>query len=205
MTIDTGIVAAAEAAHAPVVTATVKPADAKISGGDSPEMASDEIAEFMARVVPWPAPNMPPLGEIPIPESIKRAAAIANGFYGPAPAVGVASHSMSLDDKIRSLLEDTGTTASGYEAALKHPNGGFDPQPTGLTQPVLQPPFWSATQLKVSFSNIPHRHWLYGTYLIRGEITVLAAPGGVGKTALATGIAVEIATGIELLGEKIYG
>ena len=34
---------------------------------------------------------------------------------------------------------------------------------------------------------------------------MLAAPGGAGKTALATGIAVEIATGIEILGEKIFG
>ena len=67
------------------------------------------------------------------------------------------------------------------------------------------PPVWSAADLKVSFSNIPHRQWLYGTYLIRGEITVVAAPGGAGKTALATGMAVEIATGIELLGEKICG
>jgi hypothetical protein len=63
---------------------------------------------------------------------------------------------------------------------------------------------WSAADLKISFANIPHRRWLYGTYLIRGEITVLAAPGGAGKTALATGLAVEIATGTELLGEKIY-
>ena len=33
---------------------------------------------------------------------------------------------------------------------------------------------WSgrAAELQVSFSNIPHRRWLYGTYLIRGEITV---------------------------------
>jgi hypothetical protein len=66
------------------------------------------------------------------------------------------------------------------------------------------PVSWSPDELKVSFSNIPHRKWLYSTYLIRGEITVLAAPGGAGKTALATGIAVEIATGTELLGEKIF-
>ena len=58
--------------------------------------------------------------------------------------------------------------------------------------------------MKLSFANIPHRRWLYGTYLIRGEITVLAAPGGAGKTALATGLAVEIATNTEVLGEKIY-
>ena len=70
--------------------------------------------------------------------------------------------------------------------------------------PALAPVTWSATELKISFANIPHRRWIYGTYLIRGEITVLAAPGGAGKTALATGIAVEIATGTDLLGEKIY-
>ena len=69
--------------------------------------------------------------------------------------------------------------------------------------PASPPATWSAAEMNVSFSNIPHRRWLYGTYLIRGEITVLAAPGGAGKTALATGLAVEIATGMELLGEKI--
>jgi AAA domain len=71
--------------------------------------------------------------------------------------------------------------------------------------PALPPVTWSAAELRVSFSNIPHRQWLYGTYLIRGEITVVAAPGGVGKTALATGIAIEIAGGTELLSEKIWG
>ena len=71
--------------------------------------------------------------------------------------------------------------------------------------PVSPALTWSAAELNPSFANIPHRRWLYGTYLIRGEVTVLAAPGGAGKTALATGIAVEIATGTELLGEKIFG
>jgi hypothetical protein len=67
------------------------------------------------------------------------------------------------------------------------------------------PVIWSAASLNVTFAKVPHRHWLYGTYLIRGEITVVAAPGGAGKTALATGMAVEIATGTEVLGEKIWG
>jgi hypothetical protein len=68
--------------------------------------------------------------------------------------------------------------------------------------PALPPVIWSTADLQVSFSNIPHRRWLYGTYLIRGEITVLAAPGGAGKTALATGMAVEIATGTKLSGTR---
>ena len=56
----------------------------------------------------------------------------------------------------------------------------------------------------MSFSNIPHRRWLYGTYLIRGDLTFLAAPGGAGKTAQAMAWSVEVATGRELLGEKVW-
>ena len=73
------------------------------------------------------------------------------------------------------------------------------------TVPTLPPVTWSAAELQVSFSNIPHRRWVYGTYLIRGEITYEAAPGGIGKTAHTIGMAVEIATGTEVLGEKIWG
>jgi AAA domain len=54
---------------------------------------------------------------------------------------------------------------------------------------------WGPAKLKVSFANIPHRRWVYGTYLLRGEITVEAAPGGAGKTAHTIGMAIELATG----------
>jgi hypothetical protein len=45
-------------------------------------------------------------------------------------------------------------------------------------------------------------------YLIRGEVTVMPAPGGSGKTAIAVGMAVEVTTagsGKERLGEKVFG
>jgi hypothetical protein len=93
------------------------------------------------------------------------------------------------------------TIATVFDLAKKHGWQGWSP-PVMATASV--PIVWSAAELKVSFSNIPHRQWLYGTYLIRGEITVLAAPGGAGKTALANGIAVEVATGKEKLGEKVW-
>ena len=85
--------------------------------------------------------------------------------------------------------------------AAQHGWQGWSPPlaPTGSETLV-----WHSADLQVSFSNIPHRRWLYGTYLIRGEITVLAAPGGAGKTALATGMAVEIAAGISKLGETLW-
>jgi AAA domain/Primase C terminal 2 (PriCT-2) len=100
---------------------------------------------------------------------------------------------------------------TGYERWLP-PKPGLRPAVDGAFDrghPITienspAPIAWSAADLKVSFSNIPHRQWLYGTYLIRGEITVLAAPGGAGKTALATAMAVEVATNKELLGEKIW-
>jgi hypothetical protein len=93
------------------------------------------------------------------------------------------------------------TIATVFNLAKQHGWQGWSSPLTTAPAPVI----WSAADLKVSLANIPHRRWLYGTYLIRGEITVVAAPGGLGKTALATGMAVEIATGTELLGEKIFG
>ena len=94
------------------------------------------------------------------------------------------------------------TIRSVFKMALDHGWQGWSPSMTPAALPAVT---WSAAELKVSFSNIPHRRWLYGTYLIRGEITVLAAPGGAGKTALATGMAVEIAAGAALLDENIFG
>jgi hypothetical protein len=51
---------------------------------------------------------------------------------------------------------------------------------------------------------IPAREWLYGTRLIRRFVSVLAAPGGVGKSALALGIAVALATGKSFLAERVH-
>ena len=84
-------------------------------------------------------------------------------------------------------------------------DAGADLSPWRSWSPPIAPTgsetlVWRAADLNVSFTNIPHRRWLYGTYLIRGEITVLAAPGGAGKTALATGIAVEICSGYHEVG-----
>ena len=59
--------------------------------------------------------------------------------------------------------------------------------------------------LRVSFSGISHRAWLYGIDLVVGEITVLASPGGVGKSSLAIGMCAAVATGKRLLDEQIYG
>jgi hypothetical protein len=82
---------------------------------------------------------------------------------------------------------------------------GWQWSPSIAAASPAKPAVWVAANLKPSFVNIPHRRWLYGYHLIRGEVTILAAPGGAGKTALATGMAVEIATSAEILAERIYG
>jgi len=52
--------------------------------------------------------------------------------------------------------------------------------------------------------NIPPRPWLYGRHLLRGFVTVMVAPGGVGKTQVAMGIALCLASGKKLLGHYVH-
>ena len=88
------------------------------------------------------------------------------------------------------------------------PGVKFDPN-TG--EPYLDAPgpslgsYSSWLKSGVSFQAIRHRQWLCGFDLVRGELTVLASPGGVGKSSYATGTAVSLATGRELLGQPIHG
>ncbi|MCX7376988.1 MAG: AAA family ATPase [Alphaproteobacteria bacterium] len=51
---------------------------------------------------------------------------------------------------------------------------------------------------------IPPREWLYGHRLIRRFVSVLAAPGGVGKSSLALAQALALATGRPFLGERVH-
>jgi hypothetical protein len=52
--------------------------------------------------------------------------------------------------------------------------------------------------------DIPPREWLYGARLIRRFVSVLAAPGGVGKSALALAQALALVTGRGFLGETVH-
>ncbi len=53
-------------------------------------------------------------------------------------------------------------------------------------------------------ARIEPREWLYSTILVRGFVSALVAPGGVGKTLLALVIALSLAAGRSLLGDKVY-
>jgi hypothetical protein len=97
----------------------------------------------------------------------------------------------------------------GSEQCKGCPHREKGKSPLHLAPHAIEPPptptTWDPAEIRVSFADIPHRQWIYGNYLVRGEITVMGAPGGVGKTALITGMAIELAAGKELLEERIWG
>jgi hypothetical protein len=63
---------------------------------------------------------------------------------------------------------------------------------------------WDAGDLLGQGLQPPPRQWLYGWQLCRGFSSSLVAPGDHGKTTLRITQAVELATGRELLGHRIY-
>ena len=54
-------------------------------------------------------------------------------------------------------------------------------------------------------ATLPRRPWLYGRQLLRGSVFLLVAPGGTGKSALTTGMAMALCTGRPLLGSEVWG
>jgi hypothetical protein len=102
------------------------------------------------------------------------------------------------------------TIATVFDLAKKHGWRGWSPRgatenPSDAGEATAGPTASPPPELKISFSNIPHRQWLYGVDLVRGDIALLASPGGAGKTSLALGMAVCLATGKGVLGERIWG
>lgn len=67
------------------------------------------------------------------------------------------------------------------------------PQPSG--GPIAATPYpWPEP------ASIPRRQWLFGRWLLRGEVSVILSPGGLGKSTLSVAIAVSLACGRNLLG-----
>ena len=68
-------------------------------------------------------------------------------------------------------------------------------------EPLPLEPHW-VEHLHVAL--LPRRRWLLGRTLLRGQLTLRVAPGGVGKSTLALEEAVAVATGRELSGEPVH-
>jgi hypothetical protein len=78
------------------------------------------------------------------------------------------------------------------------------------TTPLLEepqeplPPLQATPLGALDLDDIQPRQWLYGKELVVGYVSVLASPGGVGKTAYSAAVAVAIAAGREILGQTIH-
>lgn len=52
-------------------------------------------------------------------------------------------------------------------------------------------------------TTLPTRPWLFGHWLLRGELTGVIAPGGVGKSTIGNAIALSLASGQKILGKAM--
>jgi hypothetical protein len=77
------------------------------------------------------------------------------------------------------------------QAIIAAPLAAGPIEPTPATWPLAQ--------------TIPPRPWLVGRWLMRGKVTAIIAPGGVGKSTLINAMCLSASSGKELLGKTIYG
>lgn len=52
--------------------------------------------------------------------------------------------------------------------------------------------------------SLPRREWLFGNWLLKGEVTAIIAPGGTGKSTISNAIALSLASGKPLLGKPLH-
>lgn len=53
-------------------------------------------------------------------------------------------------------------------------------------------------------AKIPPRQWLFGRWILRGEVTAIVAPGGIGKSTFVSAVALSIASGKDFLGKTVW-
>lgn len=98
-------------------------------------------------------------------------------------------------------LSDTAEAAAVAEAmAEQSRERAQEAQAQAITQTraaIMGAPF--APVMAFAPRQIPPRAWLYGRVVIKGFLSMLVAPGGAGKSALALSEALAMATGRELL------
>lgn len=99
---------------------------------------------------------------------------------------------MDEPDYLRSLLDDSAARGEPVVVPIR-PAITSRAAPLVITPAALPDP-----------RTIPPREWLYGVYMLRRYLTVLVAPGGVGKTALTIAQGLALAAGKPLLGDYVH-
>jgi len=87
--------------------------------------------------------------------------------------------------------------------AEDEPSPRADGDRSGNTPAPKEPPGWlknvTSIPSALDINALPPRAYLYGTYLQRGQVTLLSAAGGVGKSAWALSVGIDLACGIDHL------
>ncbi|MBZ9917112.1 AAA family ATPase [Mesorhizobium sp. BR1-1-12] len=109
------------------------------------------------------------------------------GEYVPATASSFVAHQVFTSNPI-DVGQLSAVVAASSTAALARvgPPASFKPAPFRLR----------------SSTSIQPRQWLYGNILIRGHVSLLVSPGGIGKSSLVLVEALSIVTNRALLGDK---
>jgi len=106
-----------------------------------------------------------------------------------------------LERKIQSGAFDFSALLKRAEEVVK----GTVKTPTGMSG-VETPPLISATPyIWRNPETIPLRPWIYGRSLLRGQLSVLVAPGAAGKSSMLASMALALVIGKPLLGKAIWG
>ena len=107
------------------------------------------------------------------------------------------------------LLELAKKVGNAYTYAKAQP-GSCSPEaafsPVSTPEPEPAPPaadIQASPASEIDAFRIPKREWLLGHRLIKSYVTVTVAPGGVGKSTLATLEALALATGRDLTGDPV--
>ena len=101
--------------------------------------------------------------------------------------------------------EDRFPPMQAYErdANMVPEHGGGEGKPDAPEAKEAVPPLKATPFVWKDPATIPPRPWVYGHHMIRRQVSVTVAPGGVGKSSLTLVEALAIATGRELLGEWV--
>lgn len=92
------------------------------------------------------------------------------------------------------MLNDPPTTIANFEASAAPQLAASTP----VGEIVATPYVW------VDPEGIAPRAWILGHWLLRGAVTAVVAPGGVGKTTLNCGLALSLITGRPLLRKQVW-
>lgn len=114
-----------------------------------------------------------------------------------ATAAALTAPGWSVDDTLRDLVPMIRGARSKWN--LPNPTHGID---IDASPPAPIAPEWEDGAAAVM---IPRRRWLVGSFAVRGQLSVLVAPPGAGKSTLGIAYGVAAATGRgEIVGETVH-